>query len=336
MCAEVRGSMSMKKFDIFGLDFPCMDLNVNIDGMPEANHGARIQEMSWQGGGKVSSGMVAAARLGAKCAMAAALGDDIYGRFCYQDFIKHGINVDQVLLRRGETSHLSVVLSDRKTQTRTILFRAGSVKPLEGEELDLSPVADSEYLFLADTRPLSREAARAARAAGTGVFIDADYYTEELREMIPLIDVFVGSEFVFDGLFPGKKEGGDRALEEACREILKRGPKICVFTFGEKGCAGLGEEGFFSLPAFEVEVKDTVGAGDVFHGAFLAALLKGKSLRECAGYASAVSAIKCTRIGGRAGIPNEAVLERFLQTGEIDYEEIDQRVEYYRRGLEHV
>lgn len=79
-----------------------------------------------------------------------------------------------------------------------------------------------------------------------------------------------------------------------------------------------------------------MGAGDVFHGAFLAALLKGKSHRECARYASAVSAIKCTRIGGRAGIPDESVLERFLETGEIDYEEIDRRVEYYRRALEHV
>ena len=326
----------MKKYDIFGLDFPCMDLNVNIDGMPEPNHGTRIQEMSWQGGGKVSSGMVAAARLGAKCAMAAALGDDIYGKFCRGDFVAHGINVDQVLIRRGETSHLSVVLSDRKTRTRPILFRAGSVRPLEENELDMSAVADSRYLFLADAGPLARKAAEAARAAGTEVFIDADYYTEALREMIPLIDVFVGSEFVFDGLFPGKKEQGDQALEEACREILGRGPKLCVFTFGEKGCVGVSGEGFFTLPAFSVEVKDTVGAGDVFHGAFLAALLKGKSHRECARYASAVSAIKCTRIGGRAGIPDESVLERFLETGEIDYEEIDRRVEYYRRALEHV
>lgn len=326
----------MKKFDILGLDFPCMDLNVNIDGMPEPNHGAGILDMSWQGGGKVSSGMVAAARLGAKCAMAAALGDDIYGRFCYQDFVRHGINVDRVLLRKGETSHLSVVLSDRRTQTRTILFRQGTVRPLGMEEVDLSAVSEAEYLFLSDTRPLSREAAKAARAAGAKVFIDADYYTEELKDMIPLIDVFVGSEFVFDSLFPGAKEDGSSALEQACRDVLDRGPGLCVFTFGEKGCAGLSQEGFFTLPAFSVEVRDTVGAGDVFHGAFLAALLKGKSYRECARYASAVSAIKCTRIGGRAGIPDEATLEHFLRTGEIDYEEIDRRVEYYRRGLEHV
>jgi len=109
-----------------------------------------------------------------------------------------------------------------------------------------------------------------------------------------------------------------------------------VFTFGEKGCVGLDREGFFRLPAFQVEAQDTVGAGDVFHGAFLAALLKGYSLKECARYASGTSAIKCTRIGGRAGIPNEQVLEQFLRTGIIDYTEIDQRVEYYRKGLDYV
>ena len=117
---------------------------------------------------------------------------------------------------------------------------------------------------------------------------------------------------------------------------MAMGPEAVVFTFGEKGCVGLDREGFFWLPAFQVEAQDTVGAGDVFHGAFLAALLKGYSLKECARYASGTSAIKCTRIGGRAGIPNEQVLEQFLRTGIIDYTEIDQRVEYYRKGLDYV
>ena len=68
-----------------------------------------------------------------------------------------------------------------------------------------------------------------------------------------------------------------------------------MFTFGEKGCVGYSKEGFFVLPAFSVDVVDTVGAGDVFHGAFLAQLLKGQSVMECARAASAVSAIKCTK-----------------------------------------
>lgn len=175
-----------------------------------------------------------------------------------------------------------------------------------------------------------------ARERGIKVFIDADSYTEGLRSMIPQIDYFVGSEFVFDKLFPNSRGKALDELEDECAQLMAMGPEAVVFTFGEKGCVGLDREGFFRLPAFQVEAQDTVGAGDVFHGAFLAALLKGYSLKECARYASGTSAIKCTRIGGRAGIPNEQVLERFLRTGIIDYTEIDQRVEYYRKGLDYV
>ena len=91
-----------------------------------------------------------------------------------------------------------------------------------------------------------------------------------------------------------------------------------------------------ALCGYEVEVVDTVGAGDIFHGAFAAMVTMGKSVRDCALYSSATSAIKCTRIGGRAGIPTMDVLEKFIKTGEIDYSEIDKRVEFYRKGNENL
>ena len=117
---------------------------------------------------------------------------------------------------------------------------------------------------------------------------------------------------------------------------MDRGPEIVVFTFGEKGCVGLSGEGYFEIPAFQVDAVDTVGAGDVYHGAFLAGLLKGLPVVEVARMASAVSAIKCTRIGGRAGIPDMDTVQHFMRTGEIDYTEIDARVEFYKRGIEHI
>ena len=64
------------KFDVVGIDSPCMDLAVNVQHFPKANGGEQIKELSWQGGGKVASGMVAAARLGAKCAIMGNVGDD--------------------------------------------------------------------------------------------------------------------------------------------------------------------------------------------------------------------------------------------------------------------
>ena len=82
--------------------------------------------------------------------------------------------------------------------------------------------------------------------------------------------------------------------------------------------------------------KPNGAAGDVFHGAFLAAIVKGLSPKDAARFASGVAAIKCTRIGGRAGIPNWEETDNFLETGEIDYREIDERVKKYGRGIEYV
>lgn len=327
----------MKTIDVFGLDMPCMDINVNVDEMPERNGGARARNLSFQGGGKVSSGMVASARQGVSCAIGGVLGADIFGRFCCQDFVRHGINVENLRLREGCDTGVSLVISEKHTQTRSFLFRASNAAPLQESEVNWELLKQSKYLFIADTSELTRKAVSIAREHGVQVFIDADYYSDALYDLIPEIDYFIGSEFVFDSLFPGEKEKGLENLRPACEKLLAMGPGTVVFTFGEKGCIGLDrQEGFFTLPAFSVEVRDTVGAGDVFHGAFLASLLKNRSVKECARYASATSAIKCTRIGGRAGIPTEEVLEVFLEKGVIDYTEIDQRVEFYRKGLEYV
>jgi len=94
---------------------------------------------------------------------------------------------------------------------------------------------------------------------------------------------------------------------------------------------GLDEEGkYFSMPCFDVDVVDTTGAGDVFHGAYIAAMLKGMDVKQSCRYASAASAVKCTRLGGRAGIPTHEQVLEFLSSGKTDFAELDERVEYYR------
>ena len=119
-----------------------------------------------------------------------------------------------------------------------------------------------------------------------------------MKSLIPQLDVykrqdiFIGSEFVYEKMLEAGK-----SVKENCEYLYNKGPEIVIFTFGEKGCAGISKEGFFEIPAFDVDVKDTVGAGDVFHGAFLAAIVKGLSPKDAARFASGVAAIKCTRIG---------------------------------------
>jgi sulfofructose kinase len=202
------------------------------------------------------------------------------------------------------------------------------VENYEWRDINEDYLRSTKYLFISQCNPLVEAAMDIARAAGAQVFIDADGYSETVINLLPKINVFVGSEHFYNRMF------NDNHYEQNCRGLMAKGPHTVLFTFGEKGCAGVSGEGFFTLPAFDVEVADTVGAGDVFHGAFLAGLLEKRTVKDAALLASAVAAIKCTRIGGRAGIPSKPTVERFLKDGYIDYTEIDERVRFYERGLD--
>lgn len=318
------------KFDVVGMDCPCVDLAVNVDKFPEPNGSKKVQNCSWQGGGKVSSGLVAAARLGAKCAIIGNIGTDIYGSFCQADFTRHGIDITYLLKRKEKTTHFDIVLSNKETMGRSIMYYPGTSEPLTVEELPFEYLENTKYFFIARLDEVTVEAAKIAKAAGAKVIIDADSYFNNLESLFSIIDIFIGSEFIYKTMF------SDMNIEKNCRFILEKGPEIVIFTLGEKGCAGVGREGYFRHPAYKVEVVDTVGAGDVYHGAFIAGLLKGWSAEKAAQFSSAVSAIKCTRIGGRAGIPDMKTTIQFMDTGEINYTEINQRTEFYRRGIEYV
>ena len=317
------------KFDVVAIDSPCVDLAVNVEKLPAPNRSSRVNTFSWQGGGKASSGIVTAARMGAKCAIIGAVGDDMYGRFCKEDFERHGVDTRGLLIRKGARSAMSVVLSDRETMGRSICWSSGDVKMPEPDELDEELLRNCRYVFSSKFNDLTYGAYSIAKDAGAKVFVDGDSYKGKVEEIMPLIDVFVGSEFFYNAMFP---DGGD--METNIRTVMAKGPEVVVFTFGERGCAGVDDEGFFELPAFKVDVVDTLGAGDDYHGAFVALLCKGFTPRKAALWASAVSAIKCTRIGGRAGIPNFETLTKFMETGEIDYTEIDQRVKFYENPFE--
>ena len=318
-------------YDIVGMDYPCVDLNVNVDTMPKPNGAMRINNLSWQGGGKVASGIVTAARLGASCAIFGVVGDDRYGAFCKKDFEDHGIDTSHLIMRENTRTALDIVLSDKETMGRSMVFYPGTIRRLTGDEIPVDDLKNTKYFFMAGVNPVAKKSAKIAKEHGAKIFIDADSYSEELAAYIPSIDIFVASEFVYNGMFDNDR------YEDNCRSVMKQGPEIVVFTFGERGAVGMSRDGFFTVPAYQVDVVDTVGAGDDFHGAFLAGLLQPDwGLTYITQFASAVSAIKCTRIGGRAGIPDMKTTLKFMETGEIDYTEIDRRVAHYERGIEYV
>lgn len=315
---------------VIGIDYPCLDHLVDIDRLPGTDGETEIHRQSVQGGGMVPTALAVLGRLGVETAIQGIVGDDLYGRFCAEDLRRHGVDVSRLVQDPGRTTDYTICAAERETGGRSFLVQWGDRRRLRKEELDREVIEGAEYLFLCgEMDEINLEAAQMAKRAGKKVFIDADHYAASTMEHLDCLDVVVASDFF------RKKLGADRELEAVCDEILSRGPELVVFTLGSRGSAGKGRKApFFQVPACRVPVVDTTGAGDVFHGAFLYGLLQGWTGADCAQFAAAVAGIKCMYLGGRAGIPSLETAQRFLKTGELDREELEERQAFYQKGLE--
>jgi len=312
---------------VVGIGAPVMDFLVHTNRIPATNSVSRLVEYSWQGGGKVPTALVTLGRLGIETGMVGVVGGDAFGRFLIEDFQRHKVDTSKLLVDPNGQTAFCVCLSEQETQGRSFIGRGAALGEITMGDLDKDYITQGEYLHLSNMNPMIRQAALWVKEKGGKVVFDADHYQEEIAQNYDVIDVFIASEFYYNVAFK------DDNYEQNCRRIQQKGPGIVIFTFGERGCLGVYGDKFFKIPAFTVDVMDTTGAGDVFHGAFIYGLLQGWDVEEIARFSSAVSAIKCTRVGGRAGIPDLPTVEKFLKDGTIDYTDIDRRVAFYREQM---
>ena len=315
--------------DVVGIGTPYYDMVINVSKMPGLDGAAGANEAFYQGGGKVATAMAAAARLGRSAGMMAKVGENHRGQFIINDFRYNGVDTSAIIVDApGTSSPFCLSLSEEEHKTRIFIGKEGTAGELLPEEIDYEYLGKAKYLHLENGRPASAAAALFAREHGIVTVMDADNYQEGIVKLLPCLDVFIASEFFYRDMF------GNLPYEEGCRKLLEAGPSTAIVTLGSRGSVGMtAQDGFFRTESFQVPVRDTTGAGDVFHGAYIVGLLEGMVAPECARFASAVSAIKCTCFGGRTGIPNRETVQRFLETGEIDRTEAQRRLAYYRNNL---
>ena len=310
--------------DLVGVGHPCMDMISVVDRIPGPDQSTRVREVSRQGGGVVPTAVVAAARLGARTGFVGVSGGCIHGRAIREDFQRHGVDLSRAPVDESGYSDFATIVSDLETRGRSILYHPGTVRRLQVSDLDKAYLTSARMLHVASAGGVEQQAARWMREAGKTVVCDGTSFSPEFPDLMPYVDVLIVSEYFYRECF------SDDDYEENCRTLQELGPGIVVVTLGKNGCAGVGPQGFFSFPVFPTPVKDTLGAGDVFHGAFIYGLLQGWSVPDIARFANAVSSIKVTAIGGRAGIPTLATVQRFLETGTLDRTDIEERVRMYR------
>jgi len=295
-------------FDAIGVGHVSVDYLGIIPRYPGLDERMRIMELQRQGGGEVATALVTLARLGASVSFVGKVGDDELGSFTLCEFAKEGVDTSHIVVERGSSSILAFCLVEKESGKRTI-FWYKELNPFTEKDLDKDFLLSGRILHLDHHEPeVAIMAASLFKPSGKTIVLDVDSLDPGVEELLRLVDVAIGSENL--ARFFNEKDYFD-----AARKIAQYGPKIVVLTLGDKGCLCYGDNQSFIDPGFKVKVVDTTGCGDVFHGAFIYGLLQGWNLRKIARFSNAVAAIKCTKLGGRAGIPTRKEAEDFLTGG---------------------
>jgi sugar/nucleoside kinase (ribokinase family) len=274
-----------------------------MQDMPTWERGTRLEAVAIDGGGPVATAMVAVQRLGVLAGFIGTCGSDRLGDIKMQTLVEQGLDVSRVVRRPGPEDQTVLVSVHADSGERVFSgYKQWARIPLSVEEIDRDYIVAADYLHLDGAHAeAALQAARWMHEAGKTVVLDGSSTREPVRQVMRAL---VGeADILISGSGFGASLTGLSDVWEAGAAIVQMGPKVVVQTEGKDGAYTVTEEDCFHTPSFDVEVVDTTGAGDVFHGAYIVGLLQGWDLRQTAWFATAVSALKLRKLGGRAGIP---------------------------------
>ena len=253
-----------------------------------------------------SIALVAAARLGARAKVIARIGDDDNGEYIRGVLAGEGLDVSQLLVEPDTESHVSVILVDEASGDRSIITRPPTGTAVSPSEFTREDITTARVLFIDTLNDATMQAARWAKEAGMQVLLDPALPYAEIKPLLDFVDVPIVPEYWARAWLP------DQPPSAAAERLYAEGAKIAIVTLGERGAVACWGGGTRAFPAYKVDVVDTTGAGDAYHGAFMAALLQDWDVPRMAQFAAAVGSLNCRAMGGRSALPTRAEVDRFI------------------------
>ena len=288
-----------------------LDLIYGVDRLPGEDGKTHALSYLETGGGMAANAAVTVARLGGEASWWGRVGDDDKGVRILDGLRSEGVDVGAARIVAGAISSHSVVLGDRAGNRAIVLYRSAALDA-DASFLPLGAIAGLDGV-VADNRWIEGAVAALGEARRCNRFavLDADAGTGPRS----IEAVRMASHAIFSE--PGLAEiYGMTNPEDGLRRALEDCPFVAV-TLGPDGALWLSADGASgSVPAFPVEPLETVGAGDVFHGAFAFALAAGEKEVAALRFAAAAAALKCARSGGRGSFPARGAVEDLICRGD--------------------
>jgi len=300
---------TFRPIQVVGLGQVCVDYVGLVGSYPAEDSKTELEGFYTSCGGPAATALVALARAGIETSFLGSISDDPFGVQIVETFKKEDVDISCLKITPGCSSQFAFISVSQADGRRTIFWRRSSAPELTPDEVSLSSFPHARILHLDGLMvDAGREAALQAKKRGMTVVMDAGTLRAGTLDVVKQVDLLIASESFSESLV--RAEG---AHETALEELRRLGPRQVVITLGRRGSIGLDRTGLIRQPIFPVVSRDTTGAGDVYHGAYIYGLLQDWDMSKCMAFASAAAALKCQNGGGWRGIPSLRQIEGLMK-----------------------
>jgi sulfofructose kinase len=294
---------------ILCIGMPVRDLTFRVDGLPARGSKENASHFEEICGGNALNGAIGIVRLGGRASICGPMGDarETTSRYIFEKMAHEGIETRHIVHMTGLVTPISSIMIDPSGERTIVTFRDPELWKVHLPDAD-TLLGDCDAI-LTESRcaAFCIDLCAEARRRGIPVIVDVDR-AMSLREGL----LTASSHLVFSSESL-QETAGVADDGEALKKIAKLTPSFLAGTRGAQGTIWLDQhQALQQTPAFPVHTVDTLGAGDVFHGAFALAITEKQDLRAALRFASAAAALKCTRFGGALAAPQRAEVEALL------------------------
>jgi sulfofructose kinase len=303
---------------ILCIGIPVRDLTFRVEAVPARGSKANATHLAEICGGNALNAAIAMARLGGRVSFAGPLGDarEISSGFILERMEAEGIETTQIVRMPGLMTPVSAIMIEPSGERTLTIYRDPALSTVKLPDADALLADCRAVLVESRCATFATSLCAEARRRGIAVIVGVDRAMSLQDSLLTVAShLLFASEQV-------QETAGIADDGAALKRLAALTPAFLAATRGPRGTIWLNEAGELEeTPAFAVQAVDTLGAGDVFHGAFTLRLAEGGGVREALQFAAAAAALKCTRHGGGMASPQRIEVEKLLsmsQTATLD------------------
>jgi sugar/nucleoside kinase (ribokinase family) len=294
---------------ILCIGMPVRDLMFRVEGVPERGAKTNASHFDEVCGGNALNAAITISRLGGHALLTGPIGDarESANKFIFERLAHEGIDATHLVHMKGLVTPVSGIMIDPSGERTLAVFRDPQLWEVRLPDSETLLKGCDAILIESRCAEFATDLCAEARQRGIPVIVDVDR-PMSLREGL----LTTASHLIFSSESL-RATAGISNDAEALRKIAQLTPSFLAGTRGPLGTVWLdGQQQLRETQAFPVQPVDTLGAGDVFHGAFALAITERRDVPGALRFASAAAALKCTRHGGALACPQRSEVEALL------------------------